>query len=115
MVHKRHQVSSQRGIYPRRQCLTGKWQLDIGMNARYAFGGSIVDSNGNVANLGNTLKDYFRVFIPGAGDEDKPWNDSNFFQGNFLGSEQIRLTHRSDKFSISAYLCNHFDDFIRHG
>ena len=93
----------------------GKWQLDIGMTLDTQFGGTLVNADGSTVNLGNTLKDYFRVFIPGSGGEDKPWNDSNFYQGNFLGSEQIKLTHRSDKFSISAYLCNHFDDFSAMG
>ena len=93
----------------------GKWQFDIGMTLDTQFGGHMIGADGSTTDLGNTLKDYFRVFIPGAGGEDKPMNDSQFYQGNFLGSEQIRLTHRADKFSISAYLCNHFDDFSAMG
>ena len=74
----------------------GKWQFDIGMTLDTQFGGHMIGADGSTTDLGNTLKDYFRVFIPGAGGEDKPMNDSQFYQGNFLGSEQIRLTHRAD-------------------
>lgn len=88
----------------------GKWQVDLGMTLDTQFGGYQIGGT-NYGNLGNSLKDYFRVFIPGAGSEDKPANDNLFYQGNFVGSEQVRLTHRARHFSISAYLCNHFDDF----
>lgn len=93
----------------------GKWQLDIGMTLDTQFGGYQIWGNGESTDLGNGWKDYFRVFIPGAGSEDSPANDREFYQGNFLGSEQIRLTHRNSDFSISAYLCNHFDDFSAMG
>lgn len=93
----------------------GKWQFDIGMTIDTQFGGHIVYADGNTIDLGNTLKDYFRVFIPGSAGADKPQSDRNFYQGNFLGSEQIKFTHRSDKFLVSAYLCNHFDDFSAMG
>ena len=32
-------------------------------------------------------------------------------QGNFMGSEHIRMTYRHEDFSISAYLENYYDDF----
>lgn len=93
----------------------GKWQFDIGMVLDTQFGGYQIASDGTSADLGNTLKDYFRAFLPGAGGDDKPWNDSDYYQGNYLGSEQLRFTHRSRLFSISAYLCNHFDDMSAMG
>lgn len=30
------------------------------------FGGHMIGADGSTTDLGNTLKDYFRVFIPGA-------------------------------------------------
>jgi len=92
----------------------GKWQLDFGMTLDTEFGGQRVTSSGEV-DLGNTLKDYFRIFIPGSADEDKPANDALFYQGNFVGTEQIRGTYRGKDFSISAYLDNYFEDFSAMG
>lgn len=87
----------------------GKWQLDIGMIMDTQFGGyQMID--GEKINLGNGIKDYFRAFVPGAADSEKPWNDSDYIQGNFVGSEQVRLTHNNEKFSISAYVSNYFED-----
>ena len=61
---------------------------------------------------GNGWKDYVRVFFPGHGREDGPVGEHLAFQGNFLGSEYIKMTYRpKEDFSISAYLDNHFDDF----
>ena len=62
--------------------------------------------------MGNGWKDYVRVFFPGHGREDGPVGEHLAFQGNFLGSEYIKMTYRpKEDFSISAYLDNHFDDF----
>ena len=88
----------------------GKWQLDFGMTLDTQFGGKLVNANG-VTDLGNGLKDYFRIFIPGSAGADAPDNDANFYQGNFVGSEQIRGTYRGKNFSVSAYLDNYFEDF----
>ena len=92
----------------------GKWQLDFGMVLDTQFGGQLVTSSGET-DLGNSLKDYFRIFIPGSAGEDKPANDANFYQGNFVGTEQIRGTYRGKDFSISAYLDNYFEDFSAMG
>ena len=44
--------------------------------------------------------------------EHGPVGEHLAFQGNFLGSEYIKMTYRpKEDFSISAYLDNHFDDF----
>ena len=88
----------------------GKWQLDLGMTLNTQFGGQQVTKNGEL-DLGNKLKDYFRVFVPGAGDEDGPGQESLFYQGNFNGTEQIRGTYRGRDFSIALYLDNYFEDF----
>ncbi len=87
----------------------GKWQLDFGMTMDTQFGGKLVTQSG-VTNLGNSLKDYLRVFVPGAGGADSPANDANYYQGNYLGTEQIRGTYRGKEFSISAYMDNYFED-----
>lgn len=68
----------------------------------YKIGGS------ELGDLGNGWKDYVRVFFPGHGREDGPVGEHLAFQGNFLGSEYIKMTYRpKEDFSISAYLDNH--------
>lgn len=92
----------------------GKWQLDFGMTLDTQFGGQMVTASG-VTDLGNSLKDYFRIFIPGAAGEDKPVNDALFYQGNFVGTEQIRGTYRGKEVAVSLYLDNYFEDFSAMG
>ena len=92
----------------------GKWQLDFGMTLDTQFGGQMVTASG-VTDLGNSLKDYFRIFIPGAAGEDKPANDALFYQGNFVGTEQIRGTYRGKEVAVSLYLDNYFEDFSAMG
>lgn len=92
----------------------GKWQLDFGMTLDTQFGGQMVTASG-VTDLGNSLKDYFRIFIPGSAGEDKPVNDALFYQGNFVGTEQIRGTYRGKEVAVSLYLDNYFEDFSAMG
>ena len=82
----------------------GKWQLEIGVTLDTQFGGHKIGG----ADI--------RVFFPGHGGEDGPVGEHLAFQGNFLGSEYIKMTysHPTD-FSISAYMDNHFDDFSAMG
>lgn len=79
------------------------------------FGGHKI-GGAETGDLGNGWKDYIRVFFPGHGGEDGPVGEHLAFQGNFLGSEYIKMTysHPTD-FSISAYMDNHFDDFSAMG
>lgn len=80
---------------------SGKWKF-----GGYKTGGS------EAGDLGNSWKDYIRMFFPGHGSKSGPIGEHIAFQGNFLGSEYIKMTYRHKKnFSISAYLNNHFDDF----
>ena len=89
----------------------GKWQLELGMTLDTQFGGYKIGGS-ELGDLGNGWKDYVRVFFPGHGREDGPVGEHLAFQGNFLGSEYIKMTYRpKEDFSISAYLDNHFDDF----
>ena len=72
----------------------------------------IQDWRFRIGRLGQRMEDYVRVFFPGHGREDGPVGEHLAFQGNFLGSEYIKMTYRpKEDFSISAYLDNHFDDF----
>lgn len=93
----------------------GKWQLEIGVTLDTQFGGHKI-GGAEPGDLGNGWKDYIRVFFPGHGGEDGPVGEHLAFQGNFLGSEYIKMTysHPTD-FSISAYMDNHFDDFSAMG
>lgn len=88
----------------------GRWQLDFGMTMDVEFGGVRVTDSGE-QNLGNKLKDYLRVLIPGPGDESVSSQESLFYQGNTLGSEQIRGTYRGKRVEVSLYLDNFYDDF----
>ncbi len=88
----------------------GKWQLDFGMTMNNQFGGTRVTTSGE-QNLGNGLKNYWRAFIPSGGDEEVNMGDAIFYQGNTVGSEQIRGTYRGNRVEASLYLDNFFDDF----
>lgn len=88
----------------------GKWQLDLGMSLDVQFGG--YKSGGmDAGDLGNSLKDYFKVFIPSSADSDGPAGEQVAYQGNFMGSQHARFTYRKENYSISAYLENFYDDF----
>ena len=88
----------------------GKWQLDLGMSLDVQFGG-YKSAGMDAGDLGNSWKDYFKVFIPSRGDDSSPEGEQIAYQGNFMGSEHIRMTYRHEDFSISAYLENYYDDF----
>ena len=88
----------------------GKWQLDLGMSLDVQFGG-YKSAGIDAGDLGNSWKDYFKVFIPTHGDDSSPEGEQIAYQGNFMGSEHIRMTYRHNDFSISAYMENYYDDF----
>lgn len=88
----------------------GKWQLYLGLSLDVQFGGQIIDGTDRV-DLGNSIKDYLKVFIPSSGDDSSPAGEQVAYQGNFMGSEHIRMTYRNDDHSLSAYLENYYDDF----
>lgn len=92
----------------------GKWQLDLGLVMDTQFGGKKVGGV-DEGDLGNSLSDYLHALIPTHGGSDKPFGEQVAFQGNFLGSEHIRLTHRHQEFELSAYLENFYDDFTGMG
>lgn len=88
----------------------GRWQLDVGMSLDVQFGG-YKSAGFDAGDLGNSLKDYFKVLIPQRGGDSGPEGEQIAYQGNFMGSEHIRMTYRHDEFAISAYLENYYDDF----
>ena len=94
--------------YVRIQKPGSRWQFDLGMTLDTEFGGYQIGRD-NADDLGNSFKDYLRVFFPGAGDEDGPANEL-YYQGNYVGSEHIWVTYQFAKFDLSVYLNNHFDD-----
>lgn len=79
----------------------GKWQLELGMTLDTQFGGYKIGGS-ELGDLGNGWKDYVRVFFPGHGREDGPVGEHLAFQGNFLGSEYIKMTYRPKEDSPSA-------------
>jgi hypothetical protein len=89
----------------------GIWQLDIGMSMDVQFGGYLLDpENGRFMDLGNTLDDYFKVLIPAAGGKDKQPGEQAYYQGNYMGSEHLRLTYRQPRYQLSLYVENYYDD-----
>lgn len=88
---------------------TAAWQFDLGVRLDTQFGGYKIGGF-DAGDLGNTLKDYWRVFIP-QGNQGTGPQGQKYFQGNFLGSEHFKLTYKFSEGAISAYLENFFDDF----
>lgn len=79
------------------------WMFDIGLTFDDQFGGYFYN-NKEVVDMGNNFKNYINAFFPKNGGE------GIYFDGNYLGSEHFKLTYDNDKFSVSAYLENYFDD-----
>ena len=80
------------------------WLFDIGMSLDDQFGGYKVGGM-DEGDLGNGWKDFFHALLPRNGG-DKAW-----YQGNYMGSEHLKLTYKHKTFSISGYLENYYDDF----
>lgn len=89
---------------------TGKWLFDIGMSLDAQFGG-YKERGRDEGDLGNGWKDYWNVLIPQSGGDDAPGGEQVWYQGNYMGSEHIKLTYKHANFSISGYLENYYDDF----
>lgn len=87
----------------------GRWKLEVGMSMDVQFGG--YKEGGYVTgDLGNSWKDYLRVIFPLHGQKQHAAGDQVAYQGNFMGSEHVKLTYRRADFSVSAYLENYYDD-----
>lgn len=80
------------------------WQFDIGMQIDNQFGGYSISKDETI-DLGNTWKEYFTALIPYNRGEGK------YFEGNFLGSEHLKITYKHSDYRLSAYLENFFEDF----
>lgn len=89
---------------------TSRWQLEAGMSLDDQFGGYYVNKSGE-RDLGNGLKSYWNALIPQKGGEGSDPGEQIQAEGNFMGSEHLRLTYKADKFHLSAYLENYYDDF----
>lgn len=89
---------------------SSRWQMELGMCLDDQFGGYRVSKEG-VEDLGNGLKNYWKALIPQGGDDEALPGEKVQKEGNFLGSEDLRLTYKADRFNLSAYLENYFDDF----
>ena len=88
----------------------GKWLFDIGMSLDAQFGGYKVRGR-DEGDLGNGWKDYWNVLIPQSGGDDSPGGEQVWYQGNYMGSEHVKLTYKHNNFFLSAYLENYYDDF----
>lgn len=95
----------------------GAWQFDAAYRLDTQFGGYIKNHPSQEwypdgLDLGNGLKDYWKAFIPGKGDGGEGLEGERIArQGNFLGSEFLRLMYKAKKYRLSVYLENFFDDF----
>lgn len=81
-----------------------QWQFDIGMQIDTQFGGYIVKGT-KVTNMGNNWESYLNALIPHNRGE------GIYFDGNYLGSESLKLTYKNKSFCLSAYLENFYEDF----
>lgn len=89
---------------------TSRWQVDFGTRLDDQFGGYKISRDGEI-DLGNSLKNYWKALIPQSGDESAIEGEQIQKEGNFMGSEHLRLTYKSDAFHLAAYLENYYDDF----
>lgn len=87
----------------------GHWQVELGMSMDVQFGGNKKGGEES-GDLGNSWKDYLRVIIPLHGSDQHASGERVAYQGNFMGSEHIKLTYNQMDFSVSAYLENYYDD-----
>lgn len=85
------------------------WQFDLGMSLDAQFGG-YKSSGMDAGDLGNSLNDFWRIFIPQGGRDSGP-EGQKYYEGNFMGSEHLKLTYKQNDYQISAYLENYYDDF----
>lgn len=79
----------------------GKWLFDIGMSLDAQFGGYKVRGR-DEGDLGNGWKDYWNVLIPQSGGDDSPGGEQVWYQGNYMGSEHVKLTYKHNNFFLSA-------------
>jgi len=82
------------------------WQFNLGMSLDAQFGGYTENHPYlQQRNLGNQVKDYFKIFFP------IKQSETEYFEGNFMGSEHLKLTYKQNDYHLSAYLENYYDDF----
>ncbi len=86
----------------------GKWTFDLGFTLDSQFGGYLISGNSKL-DLGNKFINYVKAFIPMSGDEEVS-SAERYFQGNFVGSEHLKLTYRNTDLLLSFYYENYFDD-----
>lgn len=87
-----------------------RWSFDVGMSLDDQFGGYKVGGV-DQGDLGNSFKDYLNALVPQSGGENSPEGAKIWYNGNFMGSEHLKLNYRFNHFSLSAYLENYYDDF----
>lgn len=95
----------------------GAWQFDAAYRLDNQFGGYIQNHPNqgwfpDGIDLGNGLKNYWKAFIPGKGEGGGGLEGERIArEGNFMGSEFLRLMYKTKGYRLSLYLENYFDDF----
>lgn len=79
------------------------WLFDAGIRMDDQFGG-YATRGPRSGNLGNSWKDYLNAFIP------RNSGEGEYFDGNYLGSEHLKLTYQNKNILCSIYLENYYDD-----
>ncbi|MEG1546838.1 MAG: capsule assembly Wzi family protein, partial [Bacteroides sp.] len=80
-----------------------------GLEMAAQFGGkSIV--NDVVINMPNSIKDFFKVFIPQGGDSDTPMGEQVNVYGNHLGSWSFSLSYHFNNWKVRGYYEHFFED-----
>ncbi|NDW12964.1 hypothetical protein D0T50_08670 [Bacteroides sp. 214] len=92
-------------FYMRIQKPQSRWIFDISASLDAQFGGYRIEGD-EKEDLGNRIKDYWKILIP-KGEDDK----QKYYEGNHMGYEHLQVTYDAGAYSISAYMENYFDDF----
>ncbi len=83
--------------------------LEGGIQIESEFGGTQY-YNGKIFKMPESIKDYFKAFIPLAGGPDTPPGDQANVEGNQVGSWHASLNYRFKEWNLRAYYEHYFED-----
>lgn len=86
------------------------FSVTAGIEMMAQFGGDCYYSNGTVNHTPRRLKDFFRVLLPGNGDNSASLSDQINVLGNHLGSYHLALEYRFPTWKVRGYYEHPFED-----
>lgn len=85
--------------------------MEWGLQMTAQFGGKAYNkAKGTKSKAPTRLKDYYKAFIPGSGDNKNAGIDHNNIAGNHLGSWHLALNWKEEDWSVRTYYEHLFDD-----